>query len=75
MEIFKTILIGAGIFIGVMIVFGPLALLILLGDGLTYNEENKLYRFYFNTWPKIIIGIFLTAFMVSMFYVIGQEIK
>jgi hypothetical protein len=72
MEIFYTILIGAAKFLGFMALVLPIATGIV-GDTGTRHYDNKLAKFYFVTWPIILLVGIGIAVMILVFYHIGKD--
>ena len=72
MDIFIIILIGAAKFLGLLFLFLPIATGIV-GDTGNRDYKNKLVKFYFVTWPLILLVGLGVAVMLLAFYKLGQS--
>lgn len=71
-EILQTIAWGALKFIGIMIIVLPVIVGILFGTEHKLYNENRFARFYFVTWPLILLGGIGVFCIIMMFYHLGK---
>lgn len=70
MDTLITILKGAGIIAGFTVIILPIAIGLILEAP---SAKTKLGKFYWETWPMILLGGLGMAVLILAFYVIGKE--